>query len=94
MGIYLAGHGLVPNLSGQTWFSAKIGFSAGSRSDFGGGLAGTCDWAPNLAPAQPPLAPTGGDALMCFGVGMSALCIKKNCVCSRAKGRIRHTYLN
>ena len=46
---------------------AKIGFSAGSRSDFGGGLAGTRDRAPDLAPAQAPLAcplvPTGGDAL-------------------------------
>jgi hypothetical protein len=45
---------------------AEIGF-AGSRSDFGGGVAGTCDRAPDLAPAQPPLAcplqPTVGDAL-------------------------------
>ena len=63
---------LVPNLSGRTWFSAKIGFSAGSRSDLGGGLAGTRDRAPDLAPAQPPLvcplAPTGGDALNKFQI--------------------------
>ena len=56
-GIYLAGQDFV----------AKIGFSAGSRSDLGGGLAGTRDRALDLALAQPPLvcplAPTGGDAL-------------------------------
>ena len=56
--------------TGRTW--AKIGFSAGSRSDFGGGLAGTHDQAPDLAPAQPPLAcplvPMGGDALTKQGV--------------------------
>jgi hypothetical protein len=42
-----------------------------SRSVCGGGVAGTRDRAPHLAPAQPPLAcplqPTGGDALSAVG---------------------------
>ena len=63
-GIYLAWHGLVPNMSGRTWFCCK---NRVSRSDLGGGLVGTRDRAPDLAPAQPPLVsplvPTGGDAL-------------------------------
>ena len=48
----------------------KLGFASRCRESgvfFGGGVAGTRDRAPYLAPAQPPLAcplqPTGGDAL-------------------------------
>jgi hypothetical protein len=60
----------VPNLGfagawSPIWVCREPG--AGSRSVFGGGVSGTHDRAPDLAPAQPPLAcplqPTGGDAL-------------------------------
>jgi hypothetical protein len=65
---------IVPNLGFAGAWSGKAGVQgAGSRSVFGGGVAGTRDRAPDLAPAQPPLAcplqPTGGDALKLLHVG-------------------------